>query len=98
MPGKKRKRRIHLWVDPRHEKILDQIENHSKFFELCLDQAAGIMAWALLKAQEPAKYDVIDEIPKPEQAAEYNAAYPLNPLTKRRKQLSESSVKPQENW
>lgn len=78
-------RRINIWVPERYLRTLDDIENNSRFFQLALEQCVGIMAWALLKDRQPEKYydtekyeDLIDP---------FNAKYPLDPLTKKRKDI-----------
>lgn len=64
----------------RQRKILSEIENKSKFFQLALDDAAGIMAWALLKQQQSIEPDKLN----PVTIAKFNAAYPQTELTKQR--------------
>lgn len=77
-PGK----RVNVWIPERQLETAEQIENFSNFIQIALDNAADIMAWAILKDVDPKKYntgrevgDVIDE---------FNAKYPLDPLTKKR--------------
>jgi hypothetical protein len=75
-------KRVNLWIPGKQLETAMQIENISKFFQIALDNAADIMAWAILKEYEPKKYDtgrktedVIDE---------FNKKYPVNPLTAKR--------------
>jgi len=75
-------KRINVWVPGEQLKEAEQIENVSRFFQICLDNAGDIMTWAILRSIEPQKYhplhefdDVIDD---------FNKKYPLDPLTAKR--------------
>lgn len=75
-PGK----RINIWMPERSLKILDQIENKSNFFQMALEQAAGIMAFDIIATEKgltPAE-------PTDEQLRDFNTKYPLDPLTAKR--------------
>lgn len=74
--------RISAWLPPKQRATAAQIENLSKFFQICLDHAPDIMAWAILREVQPETYDsgrklenVLDE---------FNEKYPLDPLTAKR--------------
>lgn len=75
-PGK----RINIWMPERSLKILDQIENKSNFFQLALEQAAGIMALAIIKEEKK----LVQNPPTTEVIQEFNTKYPLDPLTAKR--------------
>ena len=75
-PGK----RINIWVPERYLKVLDQIENKSQFFQMAIDQAAGIMAIDIIKKEKQLKQNP----PTPEAIAQWNTDHPLDPLTAKR--------------
>lgn len=75
-PGK----RINIWIPERQLKLLQEIENHSKFFQLALDNAVGIMSWSIIKKQK----DITERAPTEEEVTEFNKNYPLDELTKKR--------------
>lgn len=85
MPRLKHKRagkRVNVWLLGRQLKTHKQIENYSAFSQICLDNAADIMAWAILQDVDPKTYhndkkleDVVDE---------FNQKYPLDELTQKR--------------
>lgn len=92
-PGK----RVNIWLTRKHVKTADQIVNLSAFFQLCLDNAADIMTWDILKNTDPDTYkstavleDVIDD---------FNVNHPQNELTQKRQGTwRENSPKKQELW
>lgn len=93
MPKLKYKRKgklISAWLPHRQHKIWHQIENKSKFIQLCLDDAAGIMAWQIYKEKERLK---VTEKPLESVIEEYNKTFPLDPLTKKR-----LKKEPEEEW
>lgn len=92
-PGK----RHNIWIPERYAELWAEIENNSKFVQLALDQAAGIIAWGLLKKENPDKY-ALDETPEPEELKEFNEAFPLDPLTKQRIESSPNSANKPELW
>lgn len=75
-PGK----RINIWIPKRHQKILDQIENKSNFFQMALEQAAGIMAFDIIAKEK----GLTPATPTAEQVQDFNTKYPLDPLTAKR--------------
>lgn len=74
--------RYNLWVPERLIPTLEKIENHSKFFQMALEQAYGIMTLAILRERAPDEYTLTGNIE--EVAGEYNRKFPLDPLTKQR--------------
>lgn len=75
-------KRVHLWIPGRQLKVASQIDNVSKFMQICLDNAPDIMAWAILNDVDPDTYhatnkmeDVVDK---------FNEKYPQNELTQKR--------------
>lgn len=79
---KKKGKRVHLWIPDHQMQTAVQIDNLSKFLQIALDNAADIMAWAILKGYDPIKYDsgktvenVVDK---------FNERYPQNELTAKR--------------
>lgn len=95
---KKKGKRVNLWIPERQMKTAAQIDNLSNFFQIALDNAADIMAWAILKGYDPKTYntgrkveDVIDT---------FNKKYPLDPLTQKREQKNwpKNSQNRQELW
>lgn len=88
--------RITLSYPRRQKKILKEIENKSQFFQLALDDAAGLMSWALIKKQQKLKEP--DKL-TPELIAEYNDAFPVDELTaKRQNKWPRNSPKKPELW
>lgn len=93
IPGK----RVNIYLPPKQAKIAKEIDNLSNFVQIALDNAADIMAWAILSEYDPKKYntgrkleDVVDE---------FNAKNPPNPLTqKRNKKWPKNSPKQRELW
>ena len=79
---KKKGKRVNVWIPNDQMKTAVQIDNLSNFFQLALSQAADIMAWAILKDQDPVKYDTGRQIEDVKDA--YNEKYPQNELTQKR--------------
>jgi hypothetical protein len=75
-PGK----RINIWIPERHLKTLNQIDNKSQFFQMAIEQAAGIMGLDIIKREKGLKQPG----PTPEQIEIWNKNHPLDPLTARR--------------
>lgn len=75
-------KRFNVWIPERQLKLWSEIENHSKFVQIALDQAVGVMTWGLLKDKRP---DLYYETRKTEEVIEpYNKAFPVDPLTQKR--------------
>lgn len=73
-------RRVNVWLPEKQLKVWDQIENKSSFVQAALDDAAGIMAFAVLKRERALQERIsVDDI-----IGEYNEKFPLDPLTKQR--------------
>lgn len=79
---KKKGKRVNVWIPDSQMKTAVQIDNLSNFFQLALDQAADIMAWAILKDKDAEKYDTGRKIEDVKE--EYNEKYPQNELTQKR--------------
>ena len=84
--------RISVWIPPKQRQTAIEIENLSRFFQICLDRAPDIMAWAILREVRPEMYDsgrklesVIDE---------FNKKNPLDPLTAKRLGKNVSRTQP----
>lgn len=76
---------MNVWLPPRYLKDWDELENKSAFLQLCIDDMIGIMAWGILKKTDPEKYTrPIDKNPPKNLKQDFNKAYPLDPLTKKR--------------
>lgn len=94
---KKKGKRVCLWIPHRQMETAIQIENLSKFLQIALDNAADIMAWAILKEYDPQKYNTGKEFGKV--IDKYNDRYPQNELTaKRQGKWPKNSVKKPELW
>lgn len=77
-PGK----RVNIWIPERQLKVAVQIDNLSNFFQICLDIAPDVMAWAMLRDIDPKKYNTGRQI---EEVIEgFNKKYPQNELTQKR--------------
>jgi hypothetical protein len=77
-PGK----RINIWMPAHHLAILKDIDNKSQFFQLAVEQAAGIMALDIIKKEK----GLVQPTPTPEQYETWNKDHPLDPLTAKRTQ------------
>ena len=94
---KKKGKRVNVWIPDHQMKTAVQIDNLSSFLQIALDNAADIMAWAILRDVQPQKYNtgrkietVIDE---------FNEKYPQNELTQKRQGTwPKNSVKKPELW
>ena len=92
-------KQANIWLSDKSVKIWEQIENKSAFVNLALEDAVGIMTWAILKKQDPKKYHVTED-PFEEVVGEFNEAFPVDPLTAKRqnKQWPKNSPKKPELW
>lgn len=89
---KKKGKRVNVWIPDRQMKTAAQIDNLSNFFQIALDGAADIMAWAILMKSDSEKYNTGRQIE--EVVDEFNEKYPQNELTrKRNKQWHKNSQK-----
>jgi hypothetical protein len=75
-PGK----RVNVWLPEKHLKIARDLDNLSNFFQLSLEQAAGIMALDIIKQEKGLK----QELPTQEEIDRWNKDHPQNPLTQKR--------------
>lgn len=95
--GEKEGKRISVWIPPKQLETAKQIQNLSRFFQIALDTAPDIMAWAILKEREPAKYDTGNTLD--EHIDEFNKRHPPNELTQKRNGTwHKSSQSKQELW
>lgn len=73
-------KRVNVWLPDKQLKTWNMIENKSAFVQQALDDAAGIMAYAVLKRERALEERItIDDI-----IGQYNETFPLDPLTKQR--------------
>lgn len=90
-------KRVTVYLKGRSLDMARQIDNLSAFVQLALDQAPGVMTWAILKERQPEKY--YDTVKLDDVLPEFNEAYPLDPLTAARKQKwQQNSAQPRELW
>lgn len=85
MPRKKpivEGKRVNIWVPPAQLQMAEDIENLSRFFQLCLDNATEFMAWFILKEIDPKKFRNMREYDGV--VKDFNKKYPLDPLTAKR--------------
>lgn len=81
-PFRPQGKRVSVWLPPKQLKVAVQIDNLSNFFQMALDIAPDIMAWAMLREHDPKKYHQIHKME--EVKDEYNKKYPLDPRTAKR--------------
>lgn len=88
--------RATVWIPERHVKLWRELDNKSGFISLALDDAVGIMAWAIMRATDPERFHrPVDDKKVEDVLPEFNKNYPLN---EENKQWPKSSKKTQENW
>lgn len=81
--------RVNIWIPERYRSIWEQMENGSKFVQIALDDAVGIMTWAILKQTDPEKYvRPVDKKTVEEVAPEFNKRFPHDPITAKRIKLT----------
>lgn len=98
--AKSQGKRVNIWLSGESLEIWEQLENRSAFVRMALEDAVGIMTWAILKKENPEKYK-LKERPIEEVVEEFNGTFPSDPLTATRlgKQTwQESSPKKPELW
>lgn len=94
---KKKGKRVNLWIPDRQMKVAAQIDNLSNFFQIALDNAADIMAWAILHDYDPKTYSTGRKLE--DVSDEFNKKYPQNELTQKRTQKwPKPSPKTPELW
>lgn len=81
--AKQNGRRVNIWLSGESLEVWEQLENRSAFVRMALQDAVGIMTWAILKQKEPEKYK-IKERPIEEVVEEFNDTFPTDPLTAKR--------------
>ena len=79
--------------------MYNMLENKSKFLQIALDDAIGIMTWALMREKHPEQYKA-NVKPVDEVVPEFNARFPIDRLSASRKDVSwpENSAKNPELW
>lgn len=91
-------RRVNVWIPERHLALWDELENKSQFVQIALDDATGLMAFAIIKEAK----GIVRPKPTQEQIGEFNEKFPLDPLTAKRlgkeKQWPKNSPKKPELW
>ena len=80
--GAKVGKRVLIYLPYRYWKMSKDIENLSAFVQLCLDDAAGIMAFNILHQMDPKKYPHTSTMKEVKNT--YNETFPLPELVKRR--------------
>ena len=78
----KEAKRVNVYLHPPQLEVADQIANYSRFVQIATDNAASIMAWAILKGVNPKQYHDTKELS--EVIDEFNEKYPADPLTQKR--------------
>lgn len=53
---------VKVYLPNKQLKVFVMLENPAAFMKLCIDNAAGIMAWDILKKRDPKKYYDIDRL------------------------------------
>lgn len=79
---KKKGKRVNVWIPARQMKTASEIDNLSNFFQIALDNAADIMAWAILRDVDPKRFQNHHELP--DVIDDFNRKYPLDELTQKR--------------
>lgn len=91
-PGK----RVSVWLPHESFKMWGMLDNKSKFLQLALRDAIGIMAMDILRHRRPDLYtspEKLEDVLEP-----YNEQNPLNELTKKRQKCNENSPNKPELW
>lgn len=90
---------VTFYLDSAQAQTWKELRNKSAFVNLALEQAAGIMAWDMLKRQAPEKYQDTNP-PMEELIDDYNQLHPLDRLTQARKdkQWPKNSATSPELW
>lgn len=93
-------KRINIWLPNSSLVMWNQIENGSRFVQIALEDAIGIMTWALLMKADPEKYEKRIKN-KAAVLGKFNEEFPLDPMTQARKGTKPSpAISPptQELW
>ena len=77
-PGK----RVNVYIPAKQLKIAVQIDNLSQFFQIALDNAPDIMAYAILRKEAPERFETHRKID--DYVDDFNRLYPPNELTQKR--------------
>lgn len=67
-------KRVNIYLRKPQLEVKNQIENYSAFVQIATDNAADIMAWALLRKIDPKKYHSLHKLP--EVIDDFNKKYP----------------------
>ena len=76
-------RRVNIWLSGESLRVWNMLDNGSGFVRIALEDAVGIMTWAILKKQDPEKYHT-KEVPIEDVLGTFNQEFPLNELTSKR--------------
>lgn len=74
--------RVNVYLRGPQLEVRKMIDNNSAFIQMCYDNAADIMAWAILKKVDPKKYHPLHKLDEPGLVKEFNKRYPADPLFK----------------
>lgn len=74
--------RVNVYLRGPQLEVRKLIENNSAFIQIAYDNAADIMAWAILKDVDPKKYHPIHELDEPGLVDKFNKKFPADPLFK----------------
>lgn len=98
LKNKRKGKRVNVWLPERHFKIWSMLENKSKFLQIALNDATGVMAWGILHERDPKQFYSPEKIE--DTLPEFNKTFPLDPLTQKRKdkQQWQNSPKKPELW
>lgn len=90
-------KRVNIYLPPRHLEVAAQIENLSNFVQLALDNAADIMAWAILRDVNPKMYNTGREVE--DVVEEFNEKFPkVDKFGKREEVWRKSYQNKRELW
>ena len=94
---RKKSKRINIYLPEPQLKVAAQIDNFSKFVQICCDLAPDIMTWSILKGYDPKKYNTNRKLE--DVVGKFNENYPQNELTQKRQGTwPKNSEKKQELW
>lgn len=103
-PKKRKKigkgRRISAYIPAKLLATWDDIDNKSNFIQIALEDAVGIMTWAIMRENNPEKFHKNDK-PIETVLPEFNKKFPLDPLTANRlgkESWPKTSQSEQELW
>jgi len=86
-------KRVNVYLRPPQLKTRKLISNYSAFVQIATDNAADIMAWAILKKVDPKKYHPLHQLDEPGLVDEFNKKFPADPLIPKGKKWPKNSQK-----